>query len=76
MVKAYVLIEVKAGHSGDVAKTLSANDNVAVATRVTGPYDVIAEVWEEDLNALHALITERLHHLPGVIRTTTSVSVG
>jgi DNA-binding Lrp family transcriptional regulator len=46
------------------------------ASRVTGPYDVIAVVQEEDLNKVHELITEQIHHLDGVLRTTTSVSVG
>ncbi|CAI7998897.1 hypothetical protein GBAR_LOCUS2555 [Geodia barretti] len=76
MVKAYVLIEAKVGASQGLTNALNRNASVVSASRVTGPYDVIAVVQEEDLNKVHELITEQIHHLDGVLRTTTSVSVG
>ena len=76
MVKAYVLIEAKVGASQGLMNALKRNAGVVSASRVTGPYDVIAVVQEEDLNKVHELITEKIHHLDGVLRTTTSVSVG
>ena len=76
MVKAYVLIEAKVGASQGLMNALNLNASVLSASRVTGPYDVIAVVQEEDLNKVHELITEQIHHLDGVLRTTTSVSVG
>ena len=76
MVKAYVLIEAKVGASQGLMNALNLNASVLSASRVTGPYDVIAVVQEEDLNKVHELITEHIHHLDGVLRTTTSVSVG
>jgi DNA-binding Lrp family transcriptional regulator len=76
MVKAYVLIEAKVGASQGLMNALNLNASVVSASRVTGPYDVIAVVQEEDLNKVHELITEQIHHLDGVLRTTTSVSVG
>ena len=76
MVKAYVLIEAKVGSSQGLMNALNLNASVVSASRVTGPYDVIAVVQEEDLNKVHELITEQIHHLDGVLRTTTSVSVG
>lgn len=76
MVKAYVLIEVSAGHSRDVVKSLESSGNVESASRVTGPYDVIAVVRGDTLNSIHEFITDNIHHLTGVVRTTTSVSVG
>ena len=76
MVKAYVLIEAKVGASQGLTNALKRNAGVVSASRVTGPYDVIAVVQEEDLNKVHELITEQIHHLDGVLRTTTSVSVG
>ena len=76
MVKAYVLIEAKVGSSTGLMKALKGNSSVISASRVTGPYDVIAVVQEEDLVKIHELITEQIHHLDGVLRTTTSVSVG
>ena len=76
MVKAYVLIEAKVGASQGLMQALEDNSNVISASRVTGPYDVIAVVQEEDLGKVHDLITGHIHHLDGVLRTTTSVSVG
>ena len=55
---------------------LQDNPSVISASRVTGPYDVIAVVQEEDLGGVHDLVTEQIHHLNGVLRTTTSVAVG
>lgn len=75
MVKAYVFIQVAAGHSRDVVSALLNNPNVVSASRVTGPYDVIAVIQADALNAIHDLITEKIHRLQGVVRTTTSVSV-
>lgn len=76
MVKAYVLIEAKVGSSTGLMRALQQNASVLSASRVTGPYDVIAVVQEEDLGKVHDLITEHIHHMDGVLRTTTSVSVG
>ncbi len=76
MIKAYVLIEAKVGSSTDLTKALQENASVVSASRVTGPYDVIAIVQEEDLGKIHDLVTEKIHHMDGVLRTTTSVSVG
>ena len=76
MVKAYVLIEVKVGASQGLLQALKDNSSIISASRVTGPYDVIAVVQEEDLGKIHELVTEQIHQLDGVMRTTTSVSVG
>ena len=75
MVKAYVFIQVAAGHSGDVASAQARHPSVASASRVTGPYDVIAVIQTPELDDVHRLITDEIHLLDGVVRTTTSVSV-
>ena len=76
MVKAYVLIEAKVGASPGLLRALQENSSVVSASRVTGPYDVIAVVQGEDLGRVHDLVTDEIHHMDGVLRTTTSVSVG
>ena len=76
MIKAYVLIEAKVGSSTSLTSALQEKASVVSASRVTGPYDVIAVVQEEDLGKIHDLVTEHIHHMDGVLRTTTSVSVG
>ena len=75
MVKAYILIEMAAGHSGKLVSTLMGNANISSVSRVTGPYDVIAIVEDEDLNKVHEFVTSVIHNEQGVLRTTTSVSV-
>lgn len=75
MVKAYILIEMAAGHSGELVRSLQGKANVSSVSRVTGPYDVIAIIEDEDLNKVHEFVTSVIHSEEGVLRTTTSVSV-
>ena len=49
MVTAYVLVEMVAGHSRSLVKTLEGRAPVQVVDRVTGPYDVIVQL---EANAL------------------------
>ena len=76
MVKAYVLIEARAGASRNLLRSLGDKPSVVSASRVTGPYDIIAVVQEEDLEQVHVLVTEQIHSMQGVLRTTTMVAVG
>ncbi|MCH8869000.1 MAG: Lrp/AsnC ligand binding domain-containing protein [Chloroflexi bacterium] len=75
MVKAYILIEMAAGKSGELVRRLKGVANVRSVSRVTGPYDVIAIIEDEDLNKVHDFVTTVIHKEEGVLRTTTSVSV-
>ena len=76
MVKAYVLIEARAGASRNLLRNLGDMSSVVSASRVTGPYDVIVVVQEENLEQVHVLVTEQIHGMQGVLRTTTMVAVG
>jgi len=76
MVKAYVLIEMAAGHSGNLVRSLEDQPSVRSISRVTGPYDVIAIIEDEDLNKVHEFVMLVIHKKEGVLRTTTSVAVG
>jgi DNA-binding Lrp family transcriptional regulator len=76
MVKAYVLIEMAAGHSGNLVRSLEDQPSVRSISRVTGPYDVIAIIEDEDLNKVHDFVMTIIHKKDGVLRTTTSVAVG
>lgn len=75
MVKAYVLIEMVAGHSKNLVAALKKRQVTRTLDRVTGPYDVIAVLEAEDLNAVSELVTNEIHTQPGVVRTTTCVSL-
>ena len=69
--KAYVLIETAAGKTKQVKKTLSkvkgTRASVSAMDAVTGPYDFIAVVEGQTLDAIGII--------DGVTRTTTCVAV-
>ena len=74
--KAYVLIETSVGRSEDVVTRLRSHRGVQTADTVLGPYDVIAVVEAEDLNAVGDLVTGRIQTLNGIVRTMTCLCVG
>ena len=76
MVLAYVLIEMKAGHSRNLVNALLDVEAVKDVTRVTGPYDVIVVLEAPDLNQLSDIVANEVHALSGVVRTNTCVSLG
>ena len=75
MIKAYILIEMMAGHSRDLVRVLVERDLVTEVDRVTGPYDVVAVIEAGDLNAISEIVASEIHTLPGVVRTNTCVSL-
>ena len=75
MIKAYILIEMMAGHSRDLVRVLVERNLVTEVDRVTGPYDVVAVIEAGDLNAISEIVASEIHTLPGVVRTNTCVSL-
>lgn len=77
--KAYVLIETAAGKTKGVKKALAkvkgGRATVATMDAVTGPYDFIAVVDGQSLDAIGNLVTESIGTIDGVTRTTTCVAV-
>jgi DNA-binding Lrp family transcriptional regulator len=77
--KAYVLIETAAGKTKAVktklSKVKSNRASVVAMDAVTGPYDFIAVVDGNTLDAIGTLITESIGVIDGVTRTTTCVAV-
>ena len=71
MVRAYVLIEVSAGRSQGLVNELAALEGVRSVARVTGPYDVIAEVGADSVESIVDIVELQIHSLQGVTRTTT-----
>ena len=71
MVRAYVLIEVSAGRSQELVGSLSTLDGVQGVARVTGPYDVIAEVQADSVESVVDIVELQIHSMQGVTRTTT-----
>jgi len=75
--KAFVLIETDVGKTKEVVSILQDQKpkELKSVDLVTGPYDIIAVVEHDDFNAIGALVTERIHPIPGVKRTVTCLSV-
>lgn len=73
--KAFILIETAVGKTKDVISVLNKTAGVKSVDAVTGPYDVIAVIEEDDLNAVGNLVTTKVHPIEGVTRTVTCLSI-
>ena len=73
--KAYVLIETAVGKTKEVIDILQKTGGIKLVDAVTGPYDIIAVVEEDDLNAVGSLVTSKVHPIEGVTRTVTCLSI-
>lgn len=70
-VQAYVLIQTRVGKSTDVAKEIAGLEGVISAADATGPYDVIAKVEAETMDALRKMVVFSHQLVDGVVRTLT-----
>ena len=73
--KAFVLIETAVGKTKDVIAILQKTAGIKSVDAVTGPYDIIAIMEQEDLNAVGSLVTTKVHPIEGVTRTVTCLSI-
>ena len=73
--KAFVLIETVVGRNREVVATLKQLKGVKSVDTVTGPYDVIAIVEGETLNAIGDLVTAKIHPIAGISRTVTCLAI-
>ena len=74
--KAYVLIETSVGESEGVSEALQQLPGIDTVDTVTGPYDIIAVVSANDLNAVGQIVTREIHTVSGIVRTVTCMVVG
>ena len=74
--KAFVLIETEVGKPRDVAERLRGVAGVDSADAVSGPYDVVAAVTADNLNALGDMVVQEIQTVTGVVRTVTCLAVG
>lgn len=75
VVRAFILIEVAAGYSSAIAENLSGGKGFVDVVRVTGPVDVIAVLEAPTLAEISATVSDKIHSLQGVMRTTTCVAL-
>jgi DNA-binding Lrp family transcriptional regulator len=77
MINAYVLIETAVGQTKEVYKALLDKKVKEIKTVdvVTGPYDIIVVLEHDDVSAVGALIIDKLHTIPGIVRSVTCLGV-
>lgn len=76
MVRAYVLIDMMAGYARALVDSLCNKKGIVVVNRVTGPYDIIVIIEGEDMNSISEFVSNEIHTMSGVVRTTTCVTLG
>jgi DNA-binding Lrp family transcriptional regulator len=75
MVTAFLLVTCRPQRIHDVGQALADLDGIAEVYTTTGATDFIAVVRVSDLDALAALITERVTALDGIERTDTHLAI-
>ena len=69
-VKAFVLIEVEVGESGNVVDKVRSLTYVTSANMLIGPYDVVAVVEVAEFAMVNDIV-DRIQSISGVLKTTT-----
>ena len=75
MPNAYILLETAPGTIRDVANMLREIEELHTVDLVTGPHDIIVVLDTPDMESLGDLLAEKVRTIPGVVRTTTCLSV-
>jgi hypothetical protein len=73
--KAYVVITAKAGTAMGIADAMTVLPGVLMADPCWGGADVYAVVEFPAWKELNSLVLDKVHSMPGVIRTETHVAV-
>ena len=72
--EAFILANVEAGILWQVLEDVLKVEGVKTAYGVTGQFDAIVLIQFSDLDAIGKII-ERIHHVKGVIRTQTLLTI-
>lgn len=74
--KAYVLIDVEVGSASEVVDRLSDLERVLSVDAVSGQCDIIMVAISPDLEGIGDLVSQDVHTIPGVKRTSTCLALG
>jgi DNA-binding Lrp family transcriptional regulator len=74
-VKAFVLIETAVGKTKEAHSALQKLNAIKSVDAVTGPYDIIITVEGDDPNAIGKLVADKIHAIPGILRTVICLSL-
>ena len=75
MTQTYILLDTIPGSVREVAEKLRELENVRTVDTVVGPHDIIAVVDTSDMDTLGDLLAEKVRTIPGVVRTTTCITM-
>lgn len=73
--KAYVLINIRAGEIAEVVRQLRRIEAIVEANMTFGPYDAVAVVQANDANHLGRILAQAIQPIPGVQGTMTCLAV-
>lgn len=78
-IKAYVLVQTAPGKAKEALKHVKGlkleGTKLLSADAVTGPYDLVAVIEGDDLNAVGTAVADGIQGAEGITRTTTCVAV-
>ncbi|MBW2980200.1 Lrp/AsnC ligand binding domain-containing protein [Candidatus Woesearchaeota archaeon] len=73
MVKAYVLLKVKAGSEREIVTSLDSIKEVAEVSELYGDWDVIARLGLQRFEDLDRILTEKIRSLNGIKESSTMI---
>ena len=73
--RAYVLIHTQTSETAEVVSMARKIKGVTAADVTFGPYDAVAQVEAEGLDAIGRIIVREIRPLPGVLDTITCLAV-
>jgi DNA-binding Lrp family transcriptional regulator len=74
MITAFVMFTIQPGRVKPFAESLLEIDGVTEVFSVSGPFDLIAVVRVKQHEDLADLVTQKVAHLEGVVRTETLIA--
>ena len=73
--KAYVLVEIRAGSVKEVVRHLRRVSSVVEAHMTFGPYDAVAVIETDDIKKIGSILASEIQPIPGVLDTMTCLAV-
>lgn len=73
--KAYVMINIRAGEIKDVVRQLKRIKGVHEANMTFGPYDAVAVIEADNVMHLGEILASQIQPIPGIRETLTCLAV-
>ena len=73
--KAFILLRIRTGDVPQVLNLLSKVSSIREAHMTFGPYDAVAVLEANDVNAIGKIISNEIQPIPGILETLTCLAV-